>query len=88
MALDLMFTHLQLIGTSVEPIIFPIQHPSDFPGLTLFQPGGGVESTPYRSFRCPRSECQLIDFKLSDVYDSLSRHNLTKNQVHSLSGVT
>ena len=47
---------------------------------------GRVKSTLWRFFLRYRSKCQLMDFKLLHFYISLSRHNLTKNEVNSLSG--
>ena len=52
--------------------------------LTLFQQGGW-NPHPSRFFPRPRHKNQLIDSKLSDFSLLLSRHKLTKNQVHSLS---
>ena len=56
--------------------------------LTLCQPGGGLKfpPPPSRFFLRHRHKNQLIDFKLSDFSLLLSRHNLSKNQVHNLSG--
>ena len=47
---------------------------------------GGWNPLPSRFFPRYRHKNQPIDSKLSDFYLLLSRHNLTKNQVHNLSG--
>ena len=58
------------------------------PKIENFNPisaGGGGEIHPLTGFPSPRHKYQPIDSKLSDFYISLSRHNLTENQVYNLS---
>ena len=54
--------------------------------LTLVQPRGGWNPPISRFLPRHRHKNQPIDSKLSDFQFFLSRHNLTKNQVHNLSG--
>ena len=48
--------------------------------------GGGWNPPPSRFSPRHRHKNQPIDSKLSDFYFLPSKHNLTKNQVHNLSG--